>query len=97
MDMPTKLTVDPIQLEIIRHSLVAIPNEIDANITRTAFSPLVYEYKDFATGLVDPEGRLIAQGSGSIPIFVANALGNAVRDGLDIYGLAGILEGDVII
>jgi len=97
MDMPTKLTVDPIQLEIIRHSLVAIPNEIDANITRTAFSPLVYEYKDFATGLVDPEGRLIAQGSGSIPIFVANALGNAVRDGLDIYGLDGILEGDVII
>lgn len=92
-----QISVDPITLEIIRHSLVAIPNEIDANITRTAFSPLVYEYKDFATGIVDPEGRLIAQGVGSIPIFVANALGNAVRDGLEIYGAEDIHPGDVII
>ncbi len=92
-----RITVDPITLEIIRHGLVAIPNEIDANITRTAFSPLVYEYKDFATGLVDTKGRLVAQGSGSIPIFVANALGNAVRDGLEVYGIENIHDGDVII
>ena len=97
MDTLKKGVVDPITLEIIRHGLIAIPNEIDANITRTAFSPLVYEYKDFATGLVDPDGRLVAQGSGSIPIFVANALGNAVRDGLEIYGADNIHEGDVII
>ena len=97
MDMRKPATIDPITLEIIRHGLVAIPDEIDANITRTAFSPLVYEYKDFATGLVDPEGRLVAQGSGSIPIFVANALGNAVRDGLEIYGRDNIHDGDVII
>jgi N-methylhydantoinase B len=97
MDGSVHAAIDPIQLEIIRHGLVAIPNEIDANITRTAFSPLVYEYKDFATGVVDPEGRLVAQGSGSIPIFVANALGNAVRDGLEIYGADNMHEGDVII
>ena len=97
MDVPNPEAIDPITLEIIRHGLVAIPDEIDANITRTAFSPLVYEYKDFATGLVDPEGRLVAQGSGSIPIFVANALGNAVRDGLEVYGRDSIHDGDVII
>ena len=97
MDTLARTAVDPITLEIIRHGLIAIPNEIDANITRTAFSPLVYEYKDFATGLVDPEGRLVAQGSGSIPIFVANALGNAVRDGLEIYGIENIHDGDGII
>ncbi len=97
MDMRKPATIDPITLEIIRHGLVAIPDEIDANITRTAFSPLVYEYKDFATGLVDPEGRLVAQGSGSIPIFIANALGNAVRDGLEVYGRDNIHDGDVII
>ena len=91
------VSVDPFTLEIIRHSLAAIPNEIDANITRTAFSPLVYEYKDFATGIVDPKGHLIAQGAGSIPIFVANALGNAVRDGLQIYGAENINPGDIII
>jgi len=97
MDTLARTAVDPITQEIIRHGLISIPNEIDANITRTAFSPLVYEYKDFATGLVDPEGRLVAQGSGSIPIFVANALGNAVRDGLEIYGVDNIGHGDVII
>ncbi len=97
MDKMASASVDPITLEIIRRGLVAIPNEIDANITRTAFSPLVYEYKDFATGLVDPEGRLVAQGDGSIPIFVANALGNAVRDGLEIYGADDMHPGDIII
>ena len=97
MSKETHSAVDPITLEIIRRGLIAIPNEIDANITRTAFSPLVYEYKDFATGVVDPEGRLISQGDGSIPIFVANALGNAVRDGLEIYGTDDIYPGDVII
>ena len=89
--------LDPITLEIIGHGLVAIPNEIDANITRTAFSPLVYEYKDFASGLVDAEGRLVAQGSGSIPIFVANALGVAVRDGIAVHGIDNLHDGDVLI
>ena len=27
---------------------------------RTAFSPLIYEYKDYAVGLVDASGRSIA-------------------------------------
>jgi hypothetical protein len=44
--------VDPITLEVIRHGIVSITDQIDANITRTAFSPYIYEYKDFAAGLV---------------------------------------------
>ncbi len=77
---------DPISAEIIIHAVSAIPNLIDKNITRTAFSPLVSEYKDYAVGIVDHEGRLISQCRGSIPIFVANALSAAVRDGLKVYG-----------
>ncbi len=50
--------VDPITLEVIRHGVVAITDQIDANITRTAFSPYVYEYKDFAVGMVDVDGNL---------------------------------------
>lgn len=88
---------DPITLEIIRHQLVAIPNQIERNIERTAFSPLIYEYKDYAVGLVDPTGRLVAQSRGSLPIFVANALGTAVREGLSILGAEGIQLGDVVI
>jgi len=32
------LSVDPITLEVIRHGVVSITDQIDANITRTAFS-----------------------------------------------------------
>src|ERR1039457_6938117 len=94
---PRPRSVDPIALEIIRHSLLAIPNHIDKNIARTAFSPLIYEYKDYAVGILDADARLISQGKGSLPIFVANALGVAVADGIEIYGKENILPGDVII
>ena len=93
----TGTAVNPIVAEIVRHSLLAIPNQIDVNITRTAFSPLIYEYKDYAVGVVDPEGRLIAQSQGGIPIFMANALGTAVKDGLAVHGARGMAPGDVFI
>jgi N-methylhydantoinase B len=89
--------LNPITAEMIRHSLLAIPNQIDVNITRTAYSPLIYEYKDYAVGIVDPEGRLIAQSKGGIPIFMANALSVAVRNGLEIHGAASMQPGDVFI
>jgi N-methylhydantoinase B len=92
-----KSQINPITAEIIRHGLLSIPNQIDTNITRTAFSPLIYEYKDYAVGIVDPDGRLICQSTGGIPIFVANALGVAVCDGIKVHGLDGIEPGDVII
>ena len=49
----TSATVNPITAEMIRHALLAIPNQIDLNITRTAYSPIIYVYKDFACGIVD--------------------------------------------
>src|SRR5258708_34297530 len=80
------LTIDPITLEVIRHALVSITNQIDANIKRTAFSPYIYEYNDFAVGLTDADGQLIAQCTGGMPPFVADSVGMAGRDGRSIYG-----------
>jgi N-methylhydantoinase B len=91
------LAVDPITLEVIRHALVAITNQIDANIKRTAFSPYIYEYNDFAVGLTDPDGQLMAQCTGGMPPFVADSVGMAVRDGLHIYGRARLSSGDVVL
>src|SRR5579872_2793491 len=88
------LVIDPITLEVIRHGLVAIANLIDANIKRTAFSPYIYEYNDFAVGLTDPDGQLVAQCTGGMPPFVADSVGTAVRDGLQIYGRARLEPGD---
>ena len=73
------------------------PNQIDANIKRTAFSPYIYEYNDFAVGLTDADGQLIAQCTGGMPPFVADSVGMAVRDGLAIYGRERLHHGDVVL
>src|SRR5215468_6449370 len=91
------LAIDPITLEVIRHGLVSITNQIDANIKRTAFSPYIYEYNDFAVGLTDADGQLIAQCTGGMPPFVADSVGMAVRDGLAIYGRDRLHHGDVVL
>src|SRR5262245_38542089 len=91
------LTVDPITLEVIRHGLVSIANQIDANIKRTAFSAYIYEYNDFAVGLTDSRGQLIAQCTGGMPPFVADSVGTAVRDGLAVYGGERLHHGDVVL
>jgi len=95
--MDARAEIDPVTLEVIRHAIVSITDQIDANITRTAFSPYIYEYKDFAVGITDAAGRLIAQSTGGMPVFVADSVGMAVLDGLEIYGRARIHPGDVIV
>jgi N-methylhydantoinase B len=89
--------IDPITLEVIRHGLISAASQVDANITRTAFSPFIYEYKDYAVGLVDPAGQLIAQNTGAMPIFVADSVGMAVRDGIEVYGRERLRHGDMLI
>src|ERR1700688_4000836 len=91
------IAIDPITLEVIRHGLVAIANQIDANIKRTAFSPYIYEYNDFAVGLTGAQGQLVAQCTGGMPPFVADSVGMAVRDGLKIYGRERLHHGDVVV
>jgi N-methylhydantoinase B len=95
--LTTPLSIDPITLEVIRHGLVSITNQIDANIKRTAFSPYIYEYNDFAVGLVGAQGQLVAQCTGGMPPFVADSVGMAVRDGLKIYGPERLHHGDVVV
>ena len=89
--------VDPITLEVIRGAFTTLADEIDTNLARTAYSMLIYEYKDYAVGILDAEGRLICQCTGGMPIFIADVLGAAVRDGLEIYGPDELSPGDVII
>ena len=52
--------VDPVTLEIIRGGLRAIQSEMEVLIERTAMSPFIREKKDYASGLYDAEGRMIA-------------------------------------
>ena len=89
--------IDAVSLEIMRAGLQSIPDLIEADVTRTAYSPLIYEYKDYAVGLVDVQGRSVALAQHGLPGFLTNVLGLAVLDGIAIYGIENIALGDVII
>ena len=89
---PGKTKIDPITLEVIRHGIISICDQIDANMTRTAFSPYIYEYKDYAVGFVSAAGELLAQSTGGMPVFVADSVGMAVKDGLEVYGRENITK-----
>ena len=71
--------IDPVTVEVIRRRLVAIADEVDVNITRTAFSPYIYEYKDYAVGIVDHRGDLICQCTAAMPVFVADVAAAIAR------------------
>jgi N-methylhydantoinase B len=89
--------LDPVTVEVIRRRLVAIADEVDVNITRTAFSPYIYEYKDYAVGIVDHRGDLICQCTAGMPVFVADVMRAAVLDGLALYGAEELHQGDCVI
>ena len=89
--------LNPIELQVVRQRLIAIPNLIEKNVERTAFSLLVQEYKDFAIGFVDAQGLLVTQSRYSLPAFVANALGLAARDALAKFGEDNLHTGDVVL
>jgi N-methylhydantoinase B len=59
------------KLELIRESLVAVVNEMRANVIRSSYSSIIYEGHDFSCALVAADGRLVAQGDAdnSIHIF----------------------------
>jgi len=87
---------DPIMLEVVRSLLIAIMDECEINLSRTAFSPIIYEVKDYCIGLLDKNCRTIAQSRGSVPTFMSD-LGDSVKDGIEIYGEDGFEPGDVLL
>jgi N-methylhydantoinase B len=54
--------VDPVSLEVIRHGLTAIAEEMSLVVMRSARSPLLREAGDLSSAITDADGHLIAQG-----------------------------------
>src|SRR5688572_12618893 len=61
---PQGNATDPFTIEIIRNKLLAATSEMGAVLARTSMSPIVYEVLDFACGICDASGRVIAQDNG---------------------------------
>jgi N-methylhydantoinase B len=87
--------VDVITSEIVRTGMTAAALEMSRTFVRTAYNPLLYESEDFGLGIVSPEAQLWGEAPG-IALFVG-CLPGTIRTGLEKWGLAGFVEGDLLI
>jgi len=53
--------IDPITLEVICESLIAVVREMRATIIRASYSSVIYEFDDFSCALFGPDGQMVAQ------------------------------------
>jgi N-methylhydantoinase B len=86
--------VDPVEREIFRYTALSITEELEVNITRTAYSPLIQESQDYCIALVTPDFRPFMQSEASIPIMVTD-MGEPVRDAVSVIGVDELEPGDV--
>jgi N-methylhydantoinase B len=79
-DAGSDSAVDPVTLEVLRNACVAVAEEMNATLVRTAYSPNVTERRDCSTALFDADGEMIAQAEtmpvhlGAMPFSVAAAV-----------------------
>lgn len=92
----TQAKLNPVTLEVVRSALATTSNEMAAVLRKTSYNMMIYEVRDYCVGLVDPEGSILSQNFGALPIFLAD-LGPAILDGVKRYGKDGFKPGDVLI
>jgi len=88
--------VNPITVEVVRNGLAHIANEMATVLRKTSYNMMIYEVRDYCVGIVDPDGNILAQNFGALPIFLAD-LGPAIVDGVRTHGRDGFQPGDVLI
>ena len=65
------MNIDPITLAVIQASLEQIADEMDATLERMAFSPVISDGLDRASGVYKTDGELIVQGPRGLPNFIS--------------------------
>ena len=64
------MNIDPITLAVIHGSLEQIADEMDTALERMAFSPVISDGLDRASGVYKTNGELIVQGPRGLPNFI---------------------------
>jgi len=88
--------INPITVEVVRSGLAHIANEMATVLRKTSYNMMIYEVRDYCVGIVDPDGNILSQNFGALPIFLAD-LGPAIVDGVRMHGRDGFRPGDVLI
>lgn len=84
---------DPITNEVVRNAYNAIANDMSAVISRSAYSPIIYEAHDFGIAIFDAKARLLGQYAG-LPLFTGG-LDAGLREIIRKYGIENLKGGDV--
>ena len=86
------MRLDPFTVGIIRDGLVAAAEESFIRFGRSSQSPIIYEVLDYAAGITDERGDLVAQANG-VPGFLGT-LSFAVKAVIEKFGGAGPKPGE---
>jgi 5-oxoprolinase (ATP-hydrolysing) len=94
---PASIAYSPVRLEIFKHLLASIAEEMGVVLKKASYSPNIKERRDYSCAVFDRQGQMIAQAAhipvhlGSMPLSVAAAVQafSAPAEGLQ--------EGDLII
>ncbi|WP_158924440.1 hydantoinase B/oxoprolinase family protein [Acidisphaera sp. S103] len=86
---------DPITMEVIRHKLEGIANEMQSTLLRSSFSPIVKEGLDASAGLFTADGVTLAQAV-AIPIHLATLI-PVLRRVIDTYPPETMDPGDIFL
>ena len=87
--------LDPFVVEVIRHGLTAVAEEMSVLLMRTARSPLLREAGDLSSTITDAQGGLVAQGK-DIPVHLG-AMAYTIRELLRVHPLDRFQPGDALI
>jgi len=91
-----KTVFDPIRLEILWRRMIAIVDEADASVARTAFSSLLRDAHDYTCMFTDHRGQELVQGTFCTP-GQAGAMALGVKRVIQSTPLDEYQTGDVII
>ena len=89
------LQVDPVSTEVIRNAFNAIAEDMGVILSRSAYSPVIYECHDYGAALFNEKGETLGQAPG-LPLFTGG-LDAGILATIAKYGPANIADGDVFI
>lgn len=90
-----EIKVNPVTLDIVKDSLIAVSNEVFYAFARTSMSPIIYETLDYASGIADAKGRLLTQGNGACGFI--GLIAPMIQEIIAKYGKDNMHPGDVFL
>ena len=87
--------IDPITMEVVRHKLDGISNEMEATLLRSSFSPIVKEGQDASASLFNVEGETLSQACAT-PIHLGTLI-PIVRTFIKTFGIEAMQADDIYI